>query len=72
MKWEEIQKKFWGEWVLIECIKVDSDTFGVSEGNVLYHSADMGSVYSKLLEIRPKEYTIEYIGELPENIAVVL
>ncbi|HLC16806.1 MAG TPA: hypothetical protein VJL89_11345 [Thermodesulfovibrionia bacterium] len=72
MKWEEIEKNFDGEWVLIECIKVDSDTFRVLEGNVLYHSADMGRVYSKLLEIRPKEYTIEYIGELPENPAVVL
>ncbi len=72
MKWEEIEKKFDGEWVLIECIKVDPDTFGVSEGNILYHSADMGKVYTKLLEIRPKEYTIEYIGESYENLAVVL
>lgn len=54
--------------MLVECIEVDSETFRVSEGDVLYHSADMGIVYSKLLEIRPKEYTIEYIGELPGNL----
>jgi len=48
MKWEDIEKKFYGEWVLIECIKVDPDNFAVSEGNVLYHSPDMGRVYTKL------------------------
>ncbi|MCP4110947.1 MAG: hypothetical protein GY749_36400 [Desulfobacteraceae bacterium] len=72
MKWEDIEKNFDGEWVLIKCVKVNDITFQVVEGEVLYHSPDMGRVYSKLLELRPDEYTIEYIGEVPEDLAVAL
>jgi len=72
MEFKDIKNKYKDEWVLIECLKVDSDTFDVLEGNVLYHSADMGKVYSKVLEVRPKDYTIEYFGDSPENLAVVV
>jgi len=57
--------------VLIECVKVN-DEFQVVEGKVLYHNADKDKVYRKLLELRPKEYTIEYVGEVPEDLAVML
>ena len=72
MEFKEIKKQFKDEWVLIECLKVDSETYNVLEGHVLYHSPDMGRVYSKLLEVRPNDYTIEYFGESPENLAVVV
>jgi len=72
MELEDIKKNFKDEWVLIECLKVDSDTFNVIEGNVIFHSQDMGKVYSKVLEVRPKDYTIEYFGESPVNLAVVV
>jgi hypothetical protein len=72
MKWEEIEKNYKEQWALIECTKVTPDTFEILDGNVLYHNSDMGKVYTKLLEMRPKEYTMEYIGKFPENIAVVL
>ncbi len=72
MKWKEIEQKFDGQWVLIECFDVDSETFRVLDGEVLYHSQDMGRVYTKLLELKPKAGTIEYIGKIPEAPAVVL
>lgn len=71
MKWDQIERAFRGEWVLIECIQVD-EAFHVVEGNVLYHAADKEKVYRKLLELRPKEYTIEYLGEVPKDLAVML
>ncbi|HEX30856.1 TPA: hypothetical protein ENG04_12325 [Candidatus Poribacteria bacterium] len=71
MRWEQIREEFKGEWVLIECVKVN-DEFQVVEGKVLYHNADKDKVYRKLLELRPKEYTIEYVGEVPEDLAVML
>jgi hypothetical protein len=71
MKWEEIEKQFNEEWLLIECINLDED-FRLLEGNVLYHNSDMDKVYKKLLELRPKEYTIEYIGNIPEDLAAAL
>ena len=72
MKWEQIKRKFSREWVLIECVKVDDDTFQVLEGKVLCHDYDKDKIYKSLLELRPKKYTIEYIGEVPEDLAVML
>jgi len=71
MKKEEIFKKYKDEWVLIECSKVD-ENFELIEGEPLYHSKDKDEVYRKLLETRPKDYTIEYTGEVPEDLVVML
>lgn len=71
MKWQEIKKMFKEEWVLIEIRRVD-EFFKVMEGEVLAHSKDKNEVYKRLLEIRPKEFTIEYTGEIPKDLAVVL
>ena len=57
--------------MLIECVRMD-EAFHVVEGNVLSHGADKEKVYRKLLELRPKEYTIEYLGEVPKDLAVML
>ncbi|MGR3179467.1 MAG: hypothetical protein ACUZ8E_15595 [Candidatus Anammoxibacter sp.] len=71
MKKEEILKKHRNEWVLIECKQVD-ENFEVIEGEILYHSKDRDEVYKKLLELRPKDYAIEYTGKVPEDLAVML
>jgi aminopeptidase C len=71
MKWKEIQKAFTDQWVLIQVEKVD-EFFKVVEGQVLAHSKDKDEVYQRLLQIRPKEFAIEYTGLIPENLAVVL
>lgn len=71
MNKEEILKKHRNEWVLIECKQVD-DNFEVIEGEILYHSKDKDEVYKKLLELRPKDYAIEYTGKVPEDLAVML
>ena len=57
--------------MLIECSKVDGN-FELIEGEPLYHSKDKDEVYRKLLETRPKDYTIEYTGEVPEDLVVML
>jgi hypothetical protein len=71
MKWEDIKKNFEDEWVLIKVDKVN-DNFNLLEGEVLANSKDKDQVYRKLLEIKPKEFMIEYTGEIPEDLAVVL
>ena len=71
MRWDQIEQTFRGESVLIECVQVDED-FHVVDGNVLYHAADKEKVYRKVLELRPKGYTIEYLGEFPKDLAVML
>jgi len=71
MKWVDIKKNFRKQWVLIEVKNVD-ETFHVLEGEVLAHSKDKDEIYQKLLKIRPKEFSIEYTGEIPEDLAVVM
>jgi hypothetical protein len=71
MKKEEIFKTCKDKWVLIECKQTD-ENFEVIEGKILYHSKDKDDVYKKLLELRPKDYAIEYTGQIPEDLAVML
>ena len=71
MKWKDIRKAFKDQWVLIQVGKVD-ESLNVVEGEVLAHSKDKDEVYKKLLQIRPKEFSIEYTGMIPEDLAVVL
>ena len=71
MKWNDIKKNFENQWVLIEVKNVD-ESFNVLEGEVLAHSKDKDEIYQELLKIRPKEFSIEYTGEVPEDLAVVM
>lgn len=71
MKWKEIVEKFKDEWVLIDVKEVDKN-FNLKEGDVIAHSKDKEEIYKKLLELRPKKFSIEYTGKIPEDLAVVL
>lgn len=71
MKWEEIIEQFKDEWVLIDVKEVDED-LKLREGDVIAHSKDKEEIYRRLLEIRPKNFSIEYTGKIPEELAVVL
>ncbi len=71
MKWKEIVEKFKDEWVLIDVKEVDKN-FNPKEGDVIAHSKDKEEIYRKLLELRPKKFSIEYTGKIPEDLAVVL
>jgi hypothetical protein len=71
MKWVDIKKNFRNQWVLIEVKNVD-ESFNVLEGEVLAHSKDKDEIYQNLLKIRPKEFSIEYTGKVPEDLAVVM
>jgi len=71
MKWKDIKKNFENQWVLIGVKSVD-ENFNVLEGDVLAHSKEKDEIYQELLKIRPKEFSIEYTGEVPEDLAVVM
>lgn len=71
MRWKEIIKRFKDEWVLIDVKKVDKD-FTIQEGDVIAHSKSKEEIYNKLLKIKLKNFSIEYTGKIPEDLAVVL
>jgi len=71
MRMEEIKKRFKGEWVLIEYSQLD-DHLAVLEGEVLVHSLDKDVIYREQLRYKGKQLAIEYLGEIPEDWAVML
>jgi len=71
MKWEEIAKRFKDEWVLVDVKEVDED-FNLREGDVIAHAKDKEEIYRRLMELRPRNFSIEYTGKIPEDLAVVL
>ena len=71
MKWEEIVKKFKNEWVLIEVKQIDEE-YNLKEGDVIAHSKDKSEVYGRLLKLKGKELYIDYTGQVPKDLAVVL
>ena len=68
---EEIKKKYKGEWVLIEYSSLD-DNLAVLEGDVIAHSLDKDFIYREQLCYKGKQLAIEYLGEIPEDWAVML
>jgi hypothetical protein len=71
MNLEEIKKKFKDEWVLIEYTKLD-ENLAVLEGEVLAHSSDRDTIYKEQLRYKDKQLSIEYLGDAPEDWAVML
>lgn len=71
MKWKDIKETYKDQWVLIEVKEVDR-YLNVSEGEVIAHSKDKEDVVKKLLELNPRKFSIDYTGEVPEDLAVVL
>ena len=71
MRWEDIRKQYAGQWVLIEYQQLD-EHLNVIEGDVVAHSPDKEEIYRQLLQTKGKNIAIEYAGELPQDLAVML
>ena len=74
MKWEEIEKQHKDQWVFVEVTQMDED-YEVLEGNVIFHDPDDRRFWKKVKQYQPKEhkdFAMRYIGEPPEDWAVML
>ena len=71
MKLEEIKKKYQGEWVLIEYKELDENLIPL-EGEVLAHSPNRDEIYKEQLNYKDKQLAIDYLGNIPEDWAVIL
>ncbi|MBI4526368.1 MAG: hypothetical protein HY695_21420 [Deltaproteobacteria bacterium] len=70
MRFDEIRKKYRNEWVLIEFSKLSKD-LRIKEGKVIAHASSKEEIYKALLQTRGKNVSIEYCGEMPEDLAVM-
>ena len=70
MRIEMMRKKYKGEWVLIEYSEVD-EVLNVIEGEVVAHSPNKEEIYKLQLKVPDKQLSIEYMGKVPEDLAVM-
>lgn len=71
MSIQKMQGKYVGEWLLISYEELD-DELNIIRGEVLAHSPHKEEVYRHLLSLKGKKVSIEYAGEIPEDLVVVL
>ena len=68
---EEITTRYAPDWVLIG--EPQTDEFQkLHAGKVILHSPNRDHVYEKALELRPGPFAFRCLGEVPEDLAVVL
>ncbi len=71
MSLQEMRERYYGQWVLVGYEELDDD-LTVRRGRVLAHSPDKDELYRQLLTLRGQRIAVEYLGEVPEDLAVVL
>ncbi len=71
LTWEEISQKFHGEWLLVVNAELD-EFMGIIRGEVLAHSPSQEEIYNALHLRQGRSASIEYVGEVPEDLAFIL
>jgi len=71
MTFEEMQNRYNGEWLLIAYTSVD-DNLQIIKGEVLAHSQNKEDIYKALESVKEQPLAIEYVGQVPENLAFIL
>ena len=70
MKIETIRQKYRNQWVLVEYSKLDKH-LNPKAGRVIAHAPNKEDIYKALLQTQGKNVTVEYCGEVSENMVVM-
>jgi hypothetical protein len=71
MTFEEIKKNYNGQWVLIAYSETDED-LQVVKGKVIAYSTNREDIYQALELAGEQPLAIEYMGQVPEDLAFIL
>ena len=71
MTFQQMQQCFEGEWLLIAYAALD-ENLQVKEGKVLAHSPHQEEIYHALESVPDQPLAIEYVGQVPEDLAYIL
>ena len=71
MTFEEIQQNYDGKWVLIAYTEAD-ENLQVIKGKVIAHSFKKEEIYQALESATEQPLAIEYMGQVPEDLAFIL
>jgi len=70
MDFEEIKRKYSGQWVLIEYDELGVD-LEVKKGRVLAHSENKEEIYKALSKTAGKNVSVDFVGPVPSDLAVM-
>ncbi|NER99666.1 MAG: hypothetical protein F6J86_38640 [Symploca sp. SIO1B1] len=68
---EKMKQLYQGEWLLIAYKNID-EQMQVIDGEVLAHSPHQSDIYEALSSISEQPLAIEYVGQIPEDVAFIL
>ena len=68
---EEIEKKFDGEWVLIEDVE-SNESLEVVRGKVTYHGNDKNELHRRAMKSKTKHFASLFIGKPDPKIEFLL
>lgn len=72
LTWEEIERRFDGQWVLIDEPEL-TDELEVIRGRVLYHGPDKSRADALIRQLKLTDVAVLFVGEfVPEGVIVVL
>jgi hypothetical protein len=72
LTWEEIERRFPGEWVLIDEPEITGD-LSVARGLVRYHGPDKAQADALIRHLKLTNVAVLFIGDpIPEGVIVVL
>ena len=71
LTFEEIKLRYDGQWVLIAYTETDEE-LQVIKGKVVAHSDNKEDIYQALESAGEQPLAIEYMGQVPEDIAFIL
>lgn len=67
----EIEQHYHDEWVLIEFTELDDD-LNIIDGKVVAHSPNKEDVEEKMMQMKGRNFSLRYVGEFPDDYAIVL
>jgi hypothetical protein len=71
LTFEEMQQHYPNEWLLIAYTEID-ENLKVIQGEVLAHSPHAEEVYRALPHHKDRAVALEYIGEIPNDLVIML
>lgn len=72
MTWDEIERRYDGEWVVIDEPQV-TDDLDILGGRVVFHGATRDGAHEVIMRLGLKRFAVWYIGDpVPEGVVAIL
>ena len=71
LTYPEIKARYAPDWVLIGDPETD-ERLEILSGEVLFHSPDRNELGRRMLELRPSHCAVEFLGQIPDDLVLML